>query len=158
MAKTVIADGKILVRDHVTWNNLLPGRTYRLQGALMRKDTGKSFAVGDRAVTAEARFTPDQKDGETVLDFTFDASGLLGTGSSERQSLQLVAFEELYMAGQDKDAERDPETDPSDDPGQTDDGEQKEEYLVAAHRDLSDPAQTVALTEPEKPVPEPDEP
>ena len=158
MAKTVIADGKILVRDHVTWNNLLPGRTYRLQGALMRKDTGKSFAVGDRAVTAEARFTPDQKDGETVLDFTFDASGLLGTGSSERQSLQLVAFEELYMAGQDKDAERDPETDPSDDPGQTDDGEQKEEYLVAAHRDLSDPAQTVALTEPETPAPEPDEP
>lgn len=160
MAKTVIADGKILVRDHVTWNNLLPGRTYRLQGSLMRKDTGKPFEVGDRAVTAEARFTPDQKDGETVLDFAFDASGLLGTGVFGPQSLQLVAFEELYISGQDKDGETDPETDtdPSDDPAQTDAGEEKEEYRVAEHRDLSDPAQTVALTEPEKPAPEPDEP
>ena len=164
MAKAVVADGKVLVRDHVTWNNLLPGRTYRLQGTLMRKDTEKPFAAGGRNVTAEARFTPDERDGETVLDFTFDASGLFGTGASGTQSMQLVAFEELYICGQEKGGETDQDADPSGDPARTDAGdgkedkEEKEEYLVAEHRDLADPAQTVALTEPGRPGPEPDEP
>lgn len=142
MEKTVTADGKLIVRDRVTWENLIPGMNFSLQGVLMDKRTGKPFVTGGKTVTAQAEFTPQAKDGETVLYFSFDAAGLFGNldpetdrgitaaDMQEAQILQLVAFEELYISGGN---------------------------LVAEHKDLQDPAQTVIVREPQKPE-EPEKP
>ena len=197
MTKTVTADGKLVVRDRVTWENLLPGRTYRLQGVLMDKNSGEAFSINGQNVTARAVFTPETRDGQTWLYFGFDAAGLFKDTRSEEagdkadakaekealQTLRLVAFEELYISSEEKageeksgeastqdDSEVKPGEDPSSKPDNTgeeskegddkqeggEDGEKKE-YLLAEHKDLEDPAQTVALKEPEEPQ-EPDKP
>ena len=197
MTKTVTADGKLVVRDRVTWENLLPGRTYRLQGVLMDKNSGEAFSINGQNVTARAVFTPETRDGQTWLYFGFDAAGLFKDTRSEEagdkadakaekealQTLRLVAFEELYISSEEKagednsgeastqdDSEVKPVEDPSSKPDNTgeeskegddkqeggEDGEKKE-YLLAEHKDLEDPAQTVALKEPEEPQ-EPDKP
>ena len=116
MTKTVTADGKLVVRDRVTWENLIPGKTYRLQGVLMDKNSGEAFSINGQNVTARAVFTPETRDGQTWLYFGFDAAGLFKDTRSEAagdkadakaeketlQALRLVAFEELYISCEEK--------------------------------------------------------
>ena len=156
LTKSVTADGKLIVRDHVSWKNLLPGRNYRLQGSLMRKDDGKPFTVDGSPLTARVQFTPGTPDGETILDFAFDGTALFAksrtaaesgdqSGTQKLQSMEIVAFEELYILTEDSDGQK---TGDSGDGNKQDTGR---EYLVASHKDLQDPAQTVLLREPETP-------
>ena len=152
MTKTVTADGKVIVRDHVTWKNLIPGRTYLLQGTLMRKDSGKPLAIGGEEAAARAQFKPAEKDGETTLDFFFDASGLFRDkekreDGSAGEQLQIVAFEELYISA----IEASSDGSSADGDGKEKTDQEEKEYLIAEHKDLNDPAQTVLLAEPEKP-------
>ena len=184
MDKTVTADGMLIVRDHVTWENLIPDQDYRLQGVLMDKGSNKPLSIDGKAVTAQAGFRPKTKDGETYMYFSFDGSVLFadpddgktdGRGiekSDDLQILPLVAFEELYISGQETSKE-DPSrngTDGTDNipqdadkegtapQGKADQAEgNDDEYLVAVHKDLEDPAQTVFVREPQKPV-QPEEP
>ena len=179
MDKTVTADGMLIVRDHVTWENLIPDQDYRLQGVLMDKGSNKPLSIDGKAVTAQAGFRPKTKDGETYMYFSFDGSVLFadpddgktdGRGiekSDDLQILPLVAFEELYISGQETSKE-DPSgngTDGTDNipqdadkegtvpQGKADQAEgNDDEYLVAVHKDLEDPAQTVFVREPQKPV------
>ena len=152
MTKAVTADGKVIVRDHVTWKNLIPGRTYLLQGTLMRKDSGKPLAMGGEEAAARAQFKPAEKDGETTLDFFFDASGLFGDKEKKQdgsagEQLQIVAFEELYISA----IEASSDGSSADGDGKEKTDQEEKEYLIAEHKDLNDPAQTVLLAEPEKP-------
>ena len=179
--KTLTAGGTVTVCDRVTWKNLVAGRTYCLRGTLMRKDTGEALAIGGKAVTAQASFTPDTGDGETVLEFTFAAEGLFGQSADRDgddgdgnpdgeapESLQIVAFEDLYIsvpgpdpgredAGPDEPGGEDPAGDgpqtgsTGEGPEDAGDGGQTEEVLIASHKDLEDPAQTVLLRGPERP-------
>jgi hypothetical protein len=133
---------------------------YTLQGILMDKNTGKPFNLDGQNVTAQASFTPVEKNGETLLYFSFDADNLFKdaaaadadekteTGTEEKalQTLQLVAFEELYITGEEKTEEESSAED-----------EDTTGFLVAEHKDLEDPAQTVVVKEPQKPR-EPDKP
>ena len=73
--------------DTVAYENLIPGKEYKVSGKLMLKDTGKSLYVGDKAVTAEKTFTPNQPSGTVELRFEFDSSSLDGK--------EIVAFEKL---------------------------------------------------------------
>ena len=73
--------------DTVTYENLIPGKEYKVSGKLMLKDTGKPLYVGDKAVTAEKTFTPNQPSGTVELRFEFDSSSLDGK--------EIVAFEKL---------------------------------------------------------------
>ena len=120
VSRTLTADGTLIVHDRVTWENLLPGRTYRLQGILMLKDTGEAFQPDGEAVTASASFTAETRKGETTLAFSFDADPV--RSSMEQGTLSIVAFEDLYA----------------------------EAYLIASHKDLTDPDQTVYLCREEK--------
>ena len=156
LTKSVTADGKLIVRDYVSWKNLLPGRNYRLQGSLIRKDDGKPFTVDGSPLTARVQFTPGTPDGETILDFAFDGTALFAksrtaaesgdqSGTQKLQSMEIVAFEELYILTEDSDGQK---------TGDSGDGKKQDtgrEYLVASHKDLQDPAQTVLLREPETP-------
>lgn len=73
--------------DTVAYENLIPGKEYKVTGKLMLKDTGKPLYVGDKAVTAEKTFTPNQPSGTVELRFEFDSTALDGK--------EIVAFEKL---------------------------------------------------------------
>lgn len=73
--------------DTVAYENLIPGKEYKVSGKLMLKDTDKPLYVGDKAVTAEKTFTPNQPSGTVELRFEFDSSSLDGK--------EIVAFEKL---------------------------------------------------------------
>ena len=81
---------EITIDDVVSYKNLTPGTEYKLVGVLMDKATGNPFKVGDKEIKAETVFTPEKADGETVVKFTFDGSGIT-------QTTELVMFETLYQ-------------------------------------------------------------
>ncbi len=81
---------EITIDDVVSYKNLTPGTEYKLMGVLMDKATGSPFKVGDKEIRAEATFTPEKADGETVVKFTFDGSGIT-------QATEIVVFETLYQ-------------------------------------------------------------
>lgn len=80
----------IIIEDVVSYKNLTPGTEYRLAGVLMDKATGNPFKVNDQEIRAEVVFTPEKADGETVVQFTFDGSGIT-------QATDIVVFETLYQ-------------------------------------------------------------
>lgn len=75
--------------DKVAYENLAVGQEYTLKGTLMDKATGKPVLVGDKEVTAQTTFTPDQPSGTIDVTFTFDASSL--------KAKEVVVFERLYI-------------------------------------------------------------
>lgn len=90
--KEVIAEGNVTIEDTISYRNLTPGKEYTIKGVLMDKATGTAFLVDSNAVTSEVTFTPEQPDGEVLVSFTFDASGLT-------EDTEIVVFETLYREG-----------------------------------------------------------
>ena len=90
--KEATAAGTITIEDVVKYENLIPGKEYTVFGELMDKDTGKSFLVDGKPVTAEVTFTPDEPDGEIEVEFTFDARSI-------QEKTDLVVFEGLRSDG-----------------------------------------------------------
>lgn len=77
--------------DTVSYKNLLPGEEYRLSGILMDKETGKELLIGEKPVTAETNFTPDESEGTVEVPFAFDATDAAGK--------TIVVFETLSYDG-----------------------------------------------------------
>ncbi len=83
--------------DHqVECTNLVPGKEYTVDGTLRLvaddgTDAGVLSDASGNKVAASKTFTPEAADGYVDLEFTFDASGLVGR--------KVVAFEELSTAG-----------------------------------------------------------
>lgn len=77
--------------DTVSYENLIPGKSYKLSGKLMDKQTGEAVLVDGAEVTAEAEFTPEEASGTAEVTFEFDSTGL--TGKS------IVCFERLDKEG-----------------------------------------------------------
>ena len=116
---SLMAGKDAVITDHVTYENLIPGKEYTLKASLMDKETGELLSVNDQHVTAEMKFTPNSQNGTVDIDLgKFDASALDGH--------DLVVFEELYK--------------------QTSDGDTPVDVLVAEHKDLDDEGQTVSVT------------
>lgn len=90
-SKTVTADSFVTLTDVVTFENLIPGETYSLQGVLMNAETGSEFSVHGNSVRETVTFIPEKADGTTEVTFRFDAEGL-GGGS-------IVVFEKLFHNG-----------------------------------------------------------
>lgn len=87
--KEVIADHKATVVDTVSYENLVPGKEYKVSGTLMVKETGEALLDADgNPVTASTTFTPEKPKGSVDVVFEFDADLLAGK--------KLVAFEKLY--------------------------------------------------------------
>ena len=80
----------ITIEDVVSYKNLTPGTEYKLAGVLMDKATGEPLKIGDQEIRAEVVFTPEKADGETVVQLTFDGSGIT-------QATEIVVFETLYQ-------------------------------------------------------------
>ena len=83
-----LAGSDVTLTDTVAYRNLVPGKTYTISGTLMDQRTGKAVTVNGKAVTSSADFTPDTADGETTVDFHFNANGLDDT--------TVVVFEKMF--------------------------------------------------------------
>lgn len=116
--KTVTGDENVSVRDTVHYNNVTPGKTYKVSGTLYEKVTDKDGKVSKKQlldadgnpVTAETEFVPDDTYGTVDVTFTFD-------GSLLKDNTPVVAFESLSY----KDKE------------------------IASHSDIEDEDQTVTM-------------
>ena len=90
--KTLASSGLVTITDKVCYTNLKQGREYTLTGTLMDKATGEPLMVEGKPVTASKTFTPQESDGCENVDFTIDASMLVGKTT--------VVFERLEHDGQ----------------------------------------------------------
>ena len=119
--KTVTGEENVAVRDTVHYNNVTPGKTYKVTGTLYEKVLDKNGKVTKKVfkdkngtpVTAEANFTAEDSYGNVDVTFYFD-------GSSLKEGTSLVAFESL--SHNDKE--------------------------IASHSDVNDSGQTVIITKP----------
>jgi hypothetical protein len=119
--KTVTGEENVAVRDTVHYNNVTPGKTYKVTGTLYEKVLDKNGKVTKKVfkdkngtpVTAEANFTAEDSYGNVDVTFYFD-------GSSLKEGTSLVAFESL--SHNDKE--------------------------IASHADVNDSGQTVIITKP----------
>ena len=119
--KTVTGEENVAVRDTVHYNNVTPGKTYKVTGTLYEKVLDKNGKVTKKVfkdkngtpVTAEANFTAEDSYGNVDVTFYFD-------GSSLKEGTSLVAFESL--SHNDKE--------------------------IAFHADVNDSGQTVIITKP----------
>ena len=119
--KTVTGEENVAVRDTVHYNNVTPGKTYKVSGTLYEKVIDKDGKVTKKAfkdkngnpVTAEANFTAEDSYGNVDVTFYFD-------GSSLKEGTSLVAFESLSY--NDKE--------------------------IASHADVNDAGQTVTIGKP----------
>ncbi len=83
-----MADEGVTLVDKVSYTNLRPGKKYTVTGTLMDKETGEAIRNKEgNKITAKASFIPEEADGITELEFTFDGSSLAGKS--------IVVFEEL---------------------------------------------------------------
>ena len=90
--KLTYAEKDIKITDTVEYTNLIPGKTYKVTGTAMDKKTGKVIKDADgKAVTSEAKITPETADGKVNVDFIFDGSNLAGK--------TIVMFEEIRYEG-----------------------------------------------------------
>ena len=90
--KLTYAEKDIKITDTVEYTNLIPGKTYKVTGTAMDKKTGKVIKDADgKAVTSEAKITPETADGKVDVDFIFDGSNLAGK--------TIVMFEEIRYEG-----------------------------------------------------------
>lgn len=87
--KEITTAGKVTIEDVVSYTNLIPGTEYTIRGTLMNKATGEVFTVNGETITAEVKFTPENRNGEVKVTFTFDAHDLT-------TSTKVVVFESLY--------------------------------------------------------------
>ena len=88
----VVVDDETTVIDTVEYKNLVPGKEYTLNGKLYSKSTGKPLMVGDKPVTGQTVFTPEQADGKVEVTFTFDSRDL-------EDKTDIVLFESLVRSG-----------------------------------------------------------
>lgn len=119
--KTVTGEENVAVRDTVHYNNVTPGKTYKVIGTLYEKVLDKNGKVTKKVfkdkdgtpVTAEANFTAEDSYGNVDVTFYFD-------GSSLKEGTPLVAFESLSY----------------------------NDNEIASHADVNDSGQTVIITKP----------
>ena len=120
--KNLIGEDSATVVDTVHYNNVTPGKTYKVTGTLYEKVTDKDGKVSKKQlldadgnpVTAETEFVPETSFGDVEVTFTFDASDL-------KAKDKVVAFESLSLNGKE----------------------------LASHADIEDKSQTVTITKPE---------
>ena len=85
------ADNKYVVYDHVECDNLFPGKTYTLKGALTDKDTGKTLKdINGNDVTDSVTFKATGVKQTVTVTFSFEA---------ELAGKTLVAYENMFQDG-----------------------------------------------------------
>lgn len=84
---------KATIVDTVYYNNLIPGKTYRIEGKLWTKDKDGNevpFLDGGKEVVSSVKFTPTEAIGSIEMVFEFNASSLKSSGTT------ITVFEDCY--------------------------------------------------------------
>lgn len=88
--KHAIAQKDMVITDIITYQNLIPGKSYKVSGVLMDKATGKTLKTPDnKDITVEKEFKPSEANGTVEVKFAFDGSQMAGK--------TIVVFEEVYF-------------------------------------------------------------
>ena len=127
-SKTFLPADSITLTDTITYSNLVPGRTYELQGRLMTS-VGVEFAPNGTPAVSVFRFIPETADGSVDVTFVF-------YGKDLKNGDKLVVFEKLYLIEENVDANG---------------NVTERSILITAHEDLTDDYQTVTVTKPSIP-------
>lgn len=90
--KETLASDHVVLVDQVHYEGLTAGREYVMEGTVHTKRTGNPLLVNGTPVESTVVFTPEKREGDVEIAFTFDASRLGGE--------DLVVFERLYTGGQ----------------------------------------------------------
>lgn len=104
--KPISANGTARIRDTVQYEGLTPGVTYVMRGTLHDKDTGKAIVAPDGTnVTVTRSFVPKKENDSLIMDFSFDASLLTGSGvvvfeSCLREGREVAAHADINDANQ----------------------------------------------------------
>lgn len=77
------------LKDTISYQGLIPGRTYELRGSLHQKESGEAIQVGGKTVEATATFVAQASSGEAVVEFPVSGSELAGKS--------VTAFESLFL-------------------------------------------------------------
>ena len=88
--KTVAADSEIELIDTVSYENLIPGQEYTIEGKLVNKDGDQVMDKDGKPSVASTTFTPDKANGTVDIKFTVDTSKM-------HDGDKLVAFEYAYV-------------------------------------------------------------
>ena len=96
---TATVDGKkevngtevFTLEDEVSYENLIVGKEYTLNGVLMDKTTGKPLLIEGEEIRATATFTPESASGTVVMSFTFDSRYI-------KADTDVVVFETMYQS------------------------------------------------------------
>ena len=87
----------ITLTDQVEYRNLIPGKSYELEGVLMDKKTGQPYRDSNaNHITATTTFVPEQADGQAQMVFILTPDQI---NPGELTENTLVAFETLYQSG-----------------------------------------------------------
>lgn len=87
--QVAVANSTAAINDVVTYDNLIPGNTYRVYGSLMTKDNnGNEISITKDSAYKE--FTPNSKSGSVDVSFAFDATKYAGK--------DIVVYEKLVAA------------------------------------------------------------
>ena len=85
-----LADGKMTLKDTITYSSMLPDRTYLFKGIIMVRETNEPLLVNGKEVIVEKEVKITEPDGETTIEFEFDGNPAGKT---------LVVFESAYLNG-----------------------------------------------------------
>lgn len=85
-----LATSEVKLVDEVAYENLVPGKEYKLVGTLIDRDEAAPVQVDGRDLVSEVVFMPEATSGKAAVEFGFDGTLLAGH--------RTVAFEELYDA------------------------------------------------------------
>lgn len=88
-------DEEVTIVDTVSYENLIPGKEYKVTGVLMDKETQKELIVNEQKISAETVFIPEESKGTVEMVFTFDGSALKG---KTVVAFEIVTYQEKEVA------------------------------------------------------------
>lgn len=78
-----------VIKDSVSYCNLIPGCEYILESSVINLSTGNPFVVDGEEITSTSTFTPDEANGIVEVAFDLDAASI-------KESTSLVFFERIF--------------------------------------------------------------
>ena len=77
------------IEDKVSYQNLVPGNTYKVAGFLVNKATGEAVTEKGKQIMAEKTFVAEKSDGDIIVDYAILGKTLTG-------GTDYVVYETLY--------------------------------------------------------------
>lgn len=100
--KTLKLGNNIEFVDVVSYKNLTPGNSYRMEGTLVRKSNGVQVTGRDgQPVKSSVNFTPENPDGSVEIPFIINTGEFAGDYIVAYQRLYAITTEKVPVAGPD---------------------------------------------------------